>query len=299
MLPPRRFVYNFTRRERAALVQQCARRTGSDPSDLQQATFAELQRLLDESRHEQLIDEEAASALLDPEEIQRVRNFLAGDEAARSLLDGLLPADIFIKCFLVWSGEQNQGLLSNGRSLLQVVQRIRELGGLKMAAELFPWLGSAVHLAANFSFDHMMRRRIFVRYAMHAEALSVMSTCASGNRAMYIEEGQHRAIAATWNLTNGGRTAPTSRLIAYIRGVNRRGAAGGAAFWRVNGIGIVEGYSDRYPTAELCSGAVCVLLLWATATRSRGCMWRRHRGQRARRGDCRVECELATDCRHR
>ena len=260
---PHRFTRSFSRRERAELINECSRRTGLAAPDLEAGTFDQLRNLLDHSRHEKLIDEDAARALLDPNEMPRVRDFFAGEDSARSILDGLVPAPVLYDCFLIWSGDENRELLRNGRSLRNVVETIKMEGGLAAAASRVPWLASAVGLADHISLEMLQRQRIFVRHAIPQEALSAAPTCVNASRPVYIEEGQHRAVAAAWILSKGGTQEPRpEQRVAYVRGVNRRGHFGGKGFWRVLGRAQPSG-ADRYPMAELCSGAICVLLAWS------------------------------------
>ena len=217
-------------------------------------------------------------------------------------------------------------------------------GGLAASARQSPWLSSAVGLADYFTLDRWSRKRIFVRHATPQEGLSVASTCTHESHAVYIEEGQHRAIAAAWRLTNGGTEEPKAQVdlregsmpcskpaaaarvialaaasrmcsprpllilcgrplvcaqqrIAYIRGVNLLGAPGGEGFWQVHGGKAAAPACDaewrpwacdaewrpwprdveeQYPAAELCSGAVCMVLMWRAAH----WYFRRHRAPR-------------------
>ena len=282
----RRYRRIFTRLQRAELIDVLVVRTGLSAADLQEHTLEQLQQLLDRSRHELVVEEDEAAMLLDPNEMPRVRDFLAGEETARTLLDGLVPVHMFLDCFLLWSGDANRALLRNGRNLRGVVETIRLDGGLGAAARRVPWLSSAVDIADHFSLDWLRRRRIFVRHAMPHEALSAASTCARMSQPIYIEEGQHRAIAAAWTLTRGGTAEPSAgQGIAYLRGVNRRGAPGGDAFWQVHGTGLASGRDswrlDRHPMAEFCSGVSCVLLAWYAA--HLGCRRRRVRRRHCER----------------
>lgn len=289
---PHRYHRVFRRDERAALIDELSVRTGFSAGQLRVGTLKELQQLLDRSRHEVVIDELQARKMLDPYETQRVHDFFAGEETSRTLLDGLVPVRTFLDCFLLWSGEGNSELLRNGRSLRDVVETIRLEGGLAAAARRTPWLSSAVGLVNHFSHERLQRQRMFVRHAIPREALSVEATCTHGSQPIYIEEGQHRAMAAAWVLTHGGTEEPEAqRSIPYIRGVNRRGSMGGDAFWQLHGMASTPSAEwrpwhvaeNRFPKAELLSGAVCVLLTYhATRTCLRYCGARRPYLRKAR-----------------
>ena len=272
----RRYTRVFARRERAQLIDELAVRTGFSTTALRKGTLEQQQDMLDRTRHEIVIDEHEAGMLLDSNEEPRVRDFFAGDVSARTLLDGVVTARTFLDCFVLWSGPANRELLRNGRNLRSVVDTIRTDGGLAAAAERSPWLSSAVFLADQFSLSRLYSRRIFVRHTMRHEALSAATTCAHESQAVYIEEGQHRAIASAWILTRGGTEVPDAhQRIAYIRGVNRRGSPGGDAFWQVHNSTSPSMREatwrpwplkvERYPTAELCSGTICVLSIWYAA----------------------------------
>ena len=283
---PRRYRRAFARRERAALIDELSVRTGFAAAQLRVGTLEELQRLLDRSRHELVINASQARKLLDPYETQRVHEFVAGENSARTLLDGAVPLRTFLDCFILWSGERNQELVRSGRSLRSVVETIRLEGGLEAAAARSPWLSTAIGLADDFSLERWQRQRMFVRHAIPHEALSVEATCTHARQPIYIEEGQHRAIAAAWVLTRGGKEEPNAQqFIAYIRGVNRRGSRGGDTFWQVHSAALTlmpdaewrpwHLVADRFPKAELLSGAVCALLAYHAARR---CL--RYRGAR-------------------
>ena len=267
------------RRRRAEAIDDCQKRLGLPVKSLEAFTLVELQKL--HNRHEILIEAEAARQMIDPREAPRVLEFIASAPTVRSLLDGRASAAAFVECFVVWSGAS--GLLRHGRTLKHVVERIADLGGMAAAAEAVPWLQQAVPLSKNFSFAQMEAHRIFVRHASTTEALSAPASCSSTQR-MYIEEGQHRAIAAAWVLTSDGsdsafqRPHHRERSITYLRGVNRRGAEAGdpfsgEGFWRLNETvdpalrrrsRLPPPESERYPTAELLSAALCVLLTLGT-----------------------------------
>lgn len=276
---PVRYSRTFSRRERSELIAECSRRTGLSAAHLEAATLQRLRALLDATRHELLVHEDEARAALDPDEMPRVRDFFAGEERARSLLDGLIPASAFYDCFLIWSGDENVDLVRHGRSLRRVIETIGADGGLAASAQQVPWLASAARME-NFSLDRMHRQRIFVRHAVPHEALHAPSTCVNQSHPMYIEEGSHRAIAAAWALSRGGTQEPDPlQLIAYLRGVNRRGKPDGAAFWRVHGRNSADyGEYANFPIAELCSGALCVALVWSVAHWGRA----RHKRRRVR-----------------
>lgn len=259
--------------QRRALIQECQRRTGLPSSLLEASTLRELQEMRAESSHELLIDENDAKAMLDPEEAPRVHEFVSAAQESRSLLAGLVSASTFVECFVIWSGVKNHQLLQRGRSLHQVVETIQAYGGMAAAAAETPWLEAAVPLAERFSFERIERERIFVRHASAGEALSTSATC--HGRVYYIEEGQHRAIAAAWTLLmSNSSDVLRDQSIAYVRGVNRKGAAEGTGFWRLHGTD-ASGNSTRYPTAELCSGGACLLLTWRVARFA----WRGSRGR--------------------
>ena len=283
---PLRYTRVFARRQRAELIDECSRRLGYSVADLQAGSLEQLRSMLDHTRHELLIDEGTARSLLDPMEMPRVRDFFAGEESARSILDGSVTAPVFFDCFLIWSGDENRELIRNGRSLRNTVETIKLAGGLAAAAATVPWLASALRISEHASLLEMLqRRRIFVRHAVPHEALSASPTCVNASRPVYIEEGQHRAIAAAWVLSRGGTQEPRpEQLIAYVRGVNRRGQPAGEGFWRVHGRhpGGRVAHDARYPIAELCSGAVSVLLAWMVGARLCRGRTAHERGRRAR-----------------
>ena len=124
---PRRYRRIFSRRERVQLIDELAARTGFSMMVLRAGTLEQQQQLLDRMRHEVVIEEHEAGMLLDPNETPRVREFFTGEISARTLLDGVVPADAFLDCFLLWSGTDNRKLVRNGRSLRSVVETLRML----------------------------------------------------------------------------------------------------------------------------------------------------------------------------
>jgi hypothetical protein len=250
------------RQRRAELIVECNRRLGLPYSELETRELRELQRLLNQCSHESLLQAEQAREMLDPLEMQRVHEFVSGSPSERTLLAGRVSTHVFLHCFVVWSGVDNQALLRNGRTLQQVTKAIASYGGMEGAVERVPWLQAAALLVQSFSFDALERHRLFVRHATPMEAISVGESCPRGSPAVSIEEGQHRAIAAAWILTDGGLLPPRPQQIPYLRGVNRRGMPDGEGFWRLEPK-TVGGHDDPpHPTTELCCGAVGLLCVW-------------------------------------
>ena len=245
-------------------IVEMNRRTGI-PIDVlhNEPSSAIVDFLIDSSAHERLIEAEEAAGLLEADEMPRVLTFINADETRRSLLVGSVSSDEFVESFLVYDDPVSHPLLANGRSLRGVVETIREMGGLERAAALVPWLQKAVPLAQTIDFDRLTRRLIFVRRAAAEEAES--SFCPG--QGMYIEEGQHRAIAAAWNLTGGsaGRSATYDRTqpatIWYLRGVNLQGQERGHGFWDVGSP--VARLLTRCSTVHcVCALIVCGVVRW-------------------------------------
>eukprot|EP00966_Prymnesium_polylepis_P312088 7211064-Prymnesium_polylepis.1 len=199
----------FADSERAALEEDCNVRTGIPLWLLRRhASMDDLRRLLDTTRTEHQVEAEEASSLLSRDEESRVYDFvLRGSPSRRSLLIGTVPAARFLDTFLV--GHVTE-LVANGRSLRRVVQRIKELGGLDEAAARVPWLSAAVRLTHEFDFGRLARELPFVRRATDEEADGALD-------GVFIEEGQHRAIAAAWIMSQHNDTAGTTS-VGYLRG---------------------------------------------------------------------------------
>ena len=185
---------------------------------LQFSTISALQAMA-QLDGERLVEEEEARAHLDPDEHPRVFEFVAGSPARRTLLVGTVLGTDFVDSFLVGGADFIRG----GRSLRDVINRIQIMGGMEAAAAQEPWLQSALQLSRSLDFSRLKRRLMFVRHATSEE-------CPTG-RCKYVEEGQHRAIAAAWLMSQRNWTHNTS--IAYLRGVNRQGCAWGDGFWAV------------------------------------------------------------------
>ena len=222
-----------------------------------------------------------AHSLLEPDEIARVYAFVDGSPTKRSLLKGSVDGDTFLDTFLVLDNEETHELIRDGRNLRAVVQVIRNLGGLTSAARRIPWLQKVVRLADALDFDRLSKRLIFVRAATAEEAQS--SRPRAGSSFIYIEEGQHRAIAAALNLLQNSTHSVHSALsattsgrmqsLSYLRGVNLLGHASGDAFWDV---------ADRRPSFSTPGCACALLLLWL----QRRC-WRARRHLRRRQSSAR------------
>ena len=254
---------SFLRRQlRAELIGECNRRFGVPRAELDGLELAALQRLLSLASHESVIEAEEAHSMVDPLEVPRVHDFLSRSPDERTLLDGRVPASTFVACFLVWSGETNVELLANGRSLQNVVDTISQFGGMDAAADRVPWLKAAVPLARDLSFELLEVRRMFVRHATRIESISVDDSCPSNSNRYLIEEGQHRAIAAAWTLTQGGSRPPSNREVPYLRGVNRGGVAHGVGFWRLQFKVAPEEEQARHPAVELWCSVICLLCIW-------------------------------------
>ena len=246
-------------------------RTGRPVEELRAESISTLTELIEETSHEKLIEAASARSMLEPDEMQRVRDFVDdGLPSRRSLLSGFVDTDQFLDSFLLLDNSESQELITRGRSLRDVILRIRQLGGLDAAADRIPWLQRAVPLARSLDFDRLQRRRIFVRRAASWEAAT--SWCQG--QGLYIEEGQHRAIAIAWNLTSGSHGEATDgaavHRIHYLRGVNRLGHESGHAFWAVTAWqGPWSQPRPCFSTAQLVGGmVVCLLARYALARAS-------------------------------
>lgn len=216
-----RFDRQYSDSERQLLIHDCNVRTGITVASLRSETMERLRSLVNVTRSEQQVEEEEARSFLDPNEEPRVFRFVAGPSSRRSLLVGTVGSREFVDSFLVGGAEFIRG----GRSLREVVSHIRQTGGMEAAATQEPWLEPASRLSAAFDFDRLARQLIFVRRATDSEAASC-----PGGRGTYIEEGQHRAIVAAWEITQRNQT---HQSVAYLRGVNRQGHVWGDDFWAV------------------------------------------------------------------
>ena len=250
-----RYEREYPDSERDALVLDLNVRTGVPVPSLQRVDETDtLRAMLDETRRERVVDAEEARSVLDPGEQRRVFEFvLQGSPARRTLLVGSVPSDTFLDTFLVGVPTE---LIDDGRSMRRVVGRIRRMGGLEAAAARVPWLQPALPLASTLDFGRLSRERMFVRWATDEEA----SSCPDG-RGTYVEEGQHRAIAAAWILTHEPNRS-SQRTVPYLRGVNRQGQVWGARFWDVG-----PRYGDIVVGAALCA---CAILFCFTLVRRHG-----------------------------
>jgi hypothetical protein len=214
-----------------------------------------------------------ARALLDRNEVVRVLDFVDGSDAKRELFIGSVEPNEFLGSFLLLANEETALLIQNGRSLQSVVDKIREMGGLaRVSREKVPWLRKAVPLAAALDFELLAQRRMFVREATAEEA----ATSRCQGQGTLLEEGQHRAIAAAWNITGGdsgaarlespgvrGRAYPG---IPYLRGVNLQGAQSGPEFWDVGSTSRLRLVVPRCSAGDcalallLCGAARCALV---------------------------------------
>ena len=257
--------------QREKLIVNVNRRTGVPASMLRAEPDHVLHELLDTTLHETFVEASEARPLLDPDEMPRVFDFIDnGCPEKRSLLVGSVGTDELIDCFLVLDNPDSRELVSNGRSLRSVMETIRGMGGLERAASEIPWLQKCLPLARHLDWTRLATdRMMFVRRASAEEAAS--SLCQG--QGAYIEEGQHRAIAAAWNLTGGsaggsalGHHAPSGgeQLIRYLRGVNRLGYERGPEFWDVG---------MRHAPFSTLQGAgalaVCGVLRWLCKSRKR------------------------------
>ena len=226
--------------ERDTLIYDLNVRTGYPVVLLDRINrISELRKLLDTTRREHVVGADEACSLLSRDEVQRVYDFVRwGSPSRRALLIGTVSSAEFLDSFLV--GERTE-LIEDGRSLLRVVARIRGMGGIEAAAARVAWLRPAVNLSREIDFDRLERELMFVRRATDEEA-------SPAGHGTYIEEGQHRAIAAAWVLSQQRRT---EQSITYLRGVNREGHVWGDAFWDV-GPSRTEGATG----ALLCASAV-------------------------------------------
>lgn len=191
---------------------------------LQTFTNADLNSILDSTRHEQEVNAHTALALIGKDEPLRLRLFIAASEEKRSLLVGVHSAQQFLSHFVFLENEETALLTKNGRCLDKVVATIQnDFGTLQAAAKSVPWLEKAVQLVNTLDFEMLANSNLlFVRRASAEEAKSCENQVG-----LCIEEGQHRAIAAAW-LFASGRVKGQS--IRYLRGVNRDD---GYTFWRV------------------------------------------------------------------
>lgn len=211
---------------------------------LRSASASILQECLDATAHEKFVEATEARRMLATEEMPRVFDFIDhGCPSRRSLLVGAVGIDEFLDSFLVLDNIDSRALLGYGRSLRSVVESIRCMGGMEQAAMGIPWLAKCLPLANDLDWNRLASQLIFVRRASAEEA----ATAPCAGQGLYVEEGQHRAIAAAWNLTGGSSrkcgahgdqdsvqpssTQPTT--ISYLRGVNREGAEHGHPFWDV------------------------------------------------------------------
>jgi hypothetical protein len=261
---------------RAELLRDASVRLGRADTSL---TDDALREALSSTAAEHVVGEAEALALLEPDEQRRVREFIiVGSPDRRSLLVGTVSASEFLGTFMLISpasrsyvGTVTSGLTANGRSLRDVVETIRALGGLESASCAVPWLRPSVALARTLDFERLATRLIFVRRADEEEAAS--SSCAGVGTA--IEEGNHRAIAAAWLLSQGNASAP--QRLAFLRGVNLQGVVSGPAFWAV------EAQVGPEQKARLgCLGGAASLLACCAARRGLR-WWRRSRTRHPRR----------------
>ena len=258
------------------LITEVNRRTGVPERALATEPLSTLLEHLESTKHERLVEADEAVALLEDDEMPRVFDFiLNGISSRRSLLVGSVSTDEFIDSFLVLDNDSSRSLIVHGRSLRDVVETIRGMGGLERAAASVPWLEKCLPLARNLDWRRLATRLIFVRRASAEEAAS--SYCPG--QGAYIEEGQHRAIAAAWILMGGsaGHAAGSSgeRLmnnshpasISYLRGVNRQGAERGHEFWDVGATSFVNSplsaWLSRFSTLHCaCALLACAALRW-------------------------------------
>ena len=261
---------------------ECNRRMGIPLPLLRSAPPSVLRECLEATAHETLVEAAQARRMLAAEEMPRVYDFIDhGSPSRRSLLTGIVGVDEFLDSFLVLDNIDSRALLDGGRSLRSVVESIRCMGGMERAAMEIPWLRKCLPLVRNLDWSRLARQLIFVRRASAQEAAS--APCAG--QGMYVEEGQHRAIAAAWNLTGGSSrgcgapsrydvlrpldsTQPTT--ITYLRGVNREGAEHGHPFWDV---------ASRPPRLALLNPWSCGCALLACLL-ARSLLRRRRRRQR-------------------